>query len=122
MTITEIRNMTGLSQVAFAEMYGMSRRTVENWEAEVGKPNHRECPKYVLSLLERAVSEDFPQNDRAFAYIVDKLDLLSIEEITINTCRNGRKVAWYLDETKELCIYIDTMEELTQEEIENELC
>lgn len=42
--------------------------------------------------------------------------------LTENTCRNGRKVLWYMDENKCVAIYIDTLEFLTDEEIEKELC
>lgn len=53
MEIKELRNKTGLSQRKFAEFYNIPYRSVENWEE--GK---RECPGYVLQLLERAVMED----------------------------------------------------------------
>lgn len=48
MTIREIRELTGLSQVNFAKAcFNMSRRNVENWES--GKT---ECPEYVTKALE----------------------------------------------------------------------
>lgn len=53
MTIKEIRERTGLSQSQFAKRYGISVRTLQGWET--GK----RPPEYVLSLLERCVSEDF---------------------------------------------------------------
>lgn len=56
MTIKEIRTMTGLSQQSFAIKYGIPVRTVSNWEC-TGK-EHRECPKYVITLLERVVMDD----------------------------------------------------------------
>lgn len=48
-----IRKASGLTQAAFAERYGIPKRTIENWE---GAKN--EAPAYVLDLLERVVSED----------------------------------------------------------------
>ena len=51
-----IRARTGLSQVKFAQHYGIPRRTLEDWEAGVGRPG-----EYVLALLDRAVREDFPE-------------------------------------------------------------
>lgn len=42
--------------------------------------------------------------------------------LTENTCRNGREVLWYFDGNNELAIYIDTLDFLTKEEIEKELC
>ena len=56
------------------------------------------------------------------------MDLELIQEdinnsyLTSNKCRNGREVIWYLDEANESCVYIDTLEELSDKEIENELC
>lgn len=49
-----IRKMTKLTQAAFSKKYGIPKRSIENWES--GK---RECPEYVLDLLERVVKEDF---------------------------------------------------------------
>ena len=57
MTIREIRDLTGLTQAAFAQKYGIPVRTVENWEMKGG--SHREPPDYLVVLLERAVREDF---------------------------------------------------------------
>jgi len=37
--------------------------------------------------------------------------------LTENTCRNGRDVLWYMD----VCIYIDTLEFLTEAEIDDQL-
>lgn len=47
MTIKEMRTATGLTQKAFAELLGMSKRTIENWEGDVNK-----CPEYLLRLIE----------------------------------------------------------------------
>lgn len=54
--IKAIRQRTGLSQARFAAFYGIPARSVENWES-----GQRIPPSYVLSLLERAVKEDFPK-------------------------------------------------------------
>ena len=53
--IKAIRQQTGLSQARFADLYGLPKRTLENWES-----GQRIPPPYVLALLERAVKEDFP--------------------------------------------------------------
>lgn len=50
----EIRELSGLSQDRFGQRYNIPVGTLRNWEQ--GK---RECPDYVLSLLERAVRADF---------------------------------------------------------------
>lgn len=49
----EIRALSGLTQQAFSEKYGIPKRSIENWEG--GKRNP---PEYVISLLERVVRED----------------------------------------------------------------
>lgn len=46
MTIRDIRQQTGLSQVKFAERYCIPRRSVEDWESGA-----RTCPAYLRLLL-----------------------------------------------------------------------
>lgn len=53
MEIKELRDKTGLSQAKFGKFYNIPLRTVQSWELK-----ERECPGYVLQLLERAVMED----------------------------------------------------------------
>ena len=53
MEIKELRMLSGLSQQAFSEKYGIPKRSIENWEG--GKRNP---PEYVVNLLERVVKED----------------------------------------------------------------
>ncbi len=48
-----IRKASRLTQAAFAERYGIPKRTIENWEG-----GQRDAPSYVLDLLERCVLED----------------------------------------------------------------
>lgn len=48
-----IRKASGLTQAAFAEKYGIPKRTIENWEG-----GQRDAPTYVIDLLERVVSDD----------------------------------------------------------------
>lgn len=47
MTAKELRTASGMTQKAFAEYFGISKRAIESWEG--GK---RECPEYLLSLME----------------------------------------------------------------------
>lgn len=53
MTIKEMRDSLGLTQKAFAEKYGIPKRTIEDWEG-----GRRTPAPYILKLLERAVNED----------------------------------------------------------------
>ncbi|MBE5910900.1 helix-turn-helix domain-containing protein [Pseudobutyrivibrio sp.] len=58
MTIKEMRQLLGLSQVKFGQKYNIPVRTVQHWE-----DGDRKCPDYVLLLLERCVLED-AENER----------------------------------------------------------
>lgn len=51
--LAEIRRMTGLSQAAFAERYGIPRRSIENWESGSRTP-----PPYIIKLIYFAVIND----------------------------------------------------------------
>lgn len=51
--IGDIRNKSGLSRAEFSREYNIPLRTLEDWESE-----RRTCPEYLVSLLDRAVSED----------------------------------------------------------------
>lgn len=53
MLITEIRALTNLNKKDFATKYNIPYRTLQNWEGGV-----RECPKYVLELLEFRVRNE----------------------------------------------------------------
>jgi DNA-binding transcriptional regulator YiaG len=46
MTIKELRTLSGMTQKAFAEYFGFSKRAVESWEGE-----KRECPDYLVNLI-----------------------------------------------------------------------
>lgn len=68
MKITEIRAITGLNKTDFAKKYNIPFRTVQNWELGT-----RECPEYVLELLERVVKEDFKEaRDMTVSEIIEK--------------------------------------------------
>lgn len=54
MTMLEIRQLTGLSQRAFAKQYGIPYRTTQDWELGKHTP-----PSYLLPLLEHAVRTGF---------------------------------------------------------------
>lgn len=44
------------------------------------------------------------------------------DSITVNTCRNGRRVVWIVaSENNDVAMYVDTEEVLTDEEVEKEL-
>ena len=45
-TIKDLRTASGMTQKAFSEYFGISKRNVENWEG--GKST---CPPYLLELI-----------------------------------------------------------------------
>ena len=59
MTIREIRKLTGLSQADFGKQYNIPLPTIKKWESDINSQNHRECPIYVKSLLEKVVRIDY---------------------------------------------------------------
>ena len=46
MTIKEIRTASGLTQKAFADLLGIPKRTIENWEG-----GQRQPPDYIVKLI-----------------------------------------------------------------------
>ena len=52
-TIKEIRAKTGMTQKAFAEYFGVSKRAVENWEG-----GQRQCPDYLLNLMQYKLEKE----------------------------------------------------------------
>lgn len=46
MTIKEMRAKTGLTQAQFAQLLGIPKRSIENWETAKSK-----CPDYVTKLI-----------------------------------------------------------------------
>lgn len=53
MTITEIRQSTGLNRTAFAAKYGIPYRTIDDWEN-----GRRQPPEWLPEILEKAVKYD----------------------------------------------------------------
>ena len=53
MTIKEIRIQAGMTQKQFGEFFGIPRRTIQNWEAEVNK-----CPEYLLELIKYKLEKE----------------------------------------------------------------
>lgn len=53
MTIKELRQLSGMTQKAFAEYFKVSKRNIENWEG-----NKSTCPKYLLDLMEYKLTKE----------------------------------------------------------------
>ncbi len=57
-TIKELRRLTGLTQVKFAEKYHIPLQTVKQWEASKDSSSYRTPPAYALKLLEQTILRD----------------------------------------------------------------
>lgn len=59
MEIKKLRQLTGLSQSAFAKKYHIPLDTIKGWESDKNSKRHRNCPDHTLYLLERLIHIDF---------------------------------------------------------------
>ena len=53
MTIRDLRTLSGMTQQAFADYFGISKRAVESWEG-----GQRSCPEYLLALMEYKLAKE----------------------------------------------------------------
>ena len=53
MEIRKLRKLTGMTQKQFSDKYGIPISTLKHWEY-----GDRECPKYLIDLLEYKVKDD----------------------------------------------------------------
>lgn len=53
MTIKELRTACGMTQQAFADYFGLSKRNVENWEGGKAKP-----PEWAVKLMEYKLEKE----------------------------------------------------------------
>ena len=51
--IKELRQLTGLTQQAFANYLHIPKRTIENWDTETTK-----CPEYTAELIEYKLNKE----------------------------------------------------------------
>lgn len=80
MTIREIRRLSGLTQREFAIKYDIPVQTIKGWESSVGSSSHRDCPVYVLELLERAIREDITKGI-CNAEVANMINFKNIQEL-----------------------------------------
>ena len=66
MTFKELREKSGMNKTDFGKYFGIPYRTVQNWELGL-----RECPKYLLDLIEIAL---------------DKIPKKPVEKFPFNVC------------------------------------
>ena len=70
----------------------------------------------------RALAKLYERLPKGYAGAVIEEINANFSSLTENTARNGREVLWFMDTLHCEAIYIDTLEFLTEEEIEKELC
>jgi DNA-binding transcriptional regulator YiaG len=58
--IKALRTASGMTQQAFSEYFGFSRRAVQEWEA-----GRRECPVYLVALVEYKLRNEGILEDEA---------------------------------------------------------
>lgn len=80
MNIKEIRLLAELSQKEFGAKYNIPLKTLQNWEATQGSSSARSCPRYVESLLEKAIRTDYPNKIRLLASNMDERHLKALFE------------------------------------------
>ena len=52
-TIKDLRTAAGMTQKAFAEYFGISKRAIESWEG-----GQRECPTYLSDLMKYKLEKE----------------------------------------------------------------
>ena len=53
MKIKTLREAAGMTQQAFADYFGIPKRSIENWEGE-----QRKCPEYLLALMQYKLKKE----------------------------------------------------------------
>jgi transcriptional regulator with XRE-family HTH domain len=53
MNIRELRELSGMTQQAFGDYFGIPLRTIQNWEG-----GQRKCPDYLLDLIEYKLKKE----------------------------------------------------------------
>ncbi|MCR5761697.1 MAG: nucleotidyltransferase domain-containing protein [Sphaerochaetaceae bacterium] len=79
MNVKQIRHAANLTQKQFSEKYCIPLKTLQNWETDSSLPSYRECPQYVLLLLEKAVKSDFPMSVKLLNANIDERHMKAIK-------------------------------------------
>lgn len=90
-TVKEIREYAGISRAEFSRKYNIPLRSIENWEA--GKRN---CPVYLVELLERVVLEDYKKYLVEYAFaenFVSVDEWYTVDVFTSETAEGAAKEA-----------------------------
>lgn len=52
-TVRELRDLSGMTQKAFAEYFGISKRNIEEWES-----GRRKCSDYLYDLMKYKLEKE----------------------------------------------------------------
>ena len=52
-TVRELRDLSGMTQKAFAEYFGISKRNIEEWES-----GRRKCSDYLYDLMKYKLKKE----------------------------------------------------------------
>ena len=52
-SIKALRTASGMTQKAFAEYFGIPKRTIEDWDCE-----RRKCPEYLFDLMQYKLKKE----------------------------------------------------------------
>lgn len=63
-SVKELRKLTGMTQVQFADKFSIPVNTIRSWEADKMSIKHRECPSYLFSLLCNSCGYDQDGNEK----------------------------------------------------------
>lgn len=85
--------------------------SMEIMKSEIGRDINLSSEE--ITAIEKALDAALISYDEEFM-----AQLIRENDVTINKARNGRWVAWVILEEREAAVYVDTLEELTPEEIE----
>lgn len=66
MTINDVLNRYGYTRRMLSERFGIPYPTVIKWCFPTDNPNHRDCPKYIISMIDVILSTE---SARQFAVI-----------------------------------------------------
>ena len=58
MTFKELREQSGMSRTRFAEYFEIPYRTVQSWELHGISKEGRQCPEYLLKLMEYKLKKE----------------------------------------------------------------
>lgn len=57
-TILDVMSRYGMNRTAIAKRFGIPYQTVQKWCFPKDNPNHRECPEYIIKMIDEILSKE----------------------------------------------------------------